>query len=52
MVFILPTDDELSEELEKRSGDYLDAEMILKDTVWDFKFTQAVKVDPADVHGI
>jgi len=51
MVFILPTDEELSGELETRAGDSLDAEARLRDSGWDFKFTQDAAVDPADVHG-
>ena len=51
MTFFLPTDDELDAELEKRSAHDLSAEAMLKDTVWDFKFTQTLDVDPADVHG-
>jgi len=50
MVFILPTDDELSGELAKRAGDSLDAEANLKDSSWGFRFTQAAEVVPADAH--
>jgi hypothetical protein len=47
---LLPTDNELDAELETRSAHELSAEQMLKDTVWDFKFTHTMNVDPADVH--
>lgn len=50
MTVNLPSDNELDAELETRSTRELSAEQMLKDTVWDFKFTQTLDVDPADVH--
>jgi hypothetical protein len=50
MIVNLPTDNDLDAELETRSAHELSAEQMLKDTVWDFKFTQTMNVDPADVH--
>ena len=52
MAFILPTDEELRAELEKRATDYLDAAATLKDSSWAFQFSQSAEADPADVHGI
>jgi hypothetical protein len=50
MGFILPNDDELDAEFDQRPTRELSPEQMLKDTVWDFKFTQTLDVDPADVH--
>ena len=51
MVFILPTDEELRSELDKRAADDADAQAALKDSHWCVKFTQAAEFDPADAHG-
>jgi hypothetical protein len=50
MGFVLPNDDELDAEFDQRPARELSPEQMLKDTVWDFKFTQTLDVDPADVH--
>jgi hypothetical protein len=51
-MFMFPNDDELDAELETRTDHHLSIEAMLKDTVWDFKFSQTLDVDPADVHGV
>jgi hypothetical protein len=51
-MFLLPDDDQLDAELEPHQDHHLDIEAMLKDTVWDFKFSQTTDLDPSDAHGV
>ena len=51
-MFNLPSDDDLDIELDAHPDRDLSAETMLKDSSWGYKFSQALDVDSADVHGV